>query len=199
MSQGIKDRVTNEYDFFGPECYQGIFHGEKVCMGPTVLFEQVGPTFLVDVNGNKLALQSKSTIFPELLNIGFSKFYPQLIGPFDTYVHGLESGGILRFWELKRIGFAEKKGQKYARNHFKVLKIYAGEREEGNENRQVVHLSLWLLGDGLLFAFICFIFEVSPLHVWLRYYMPQLFYFRVLLLLEKFSVRLKSAGVTFAT
>ncbi|CAG7815813.1 unnamed protein product, partial [Allacma fusca] len=143
-------------------CYQKILEDEHMaCMGLEVAFDYIGLKYLVDVNRRKLSVETRQPIFPQLINVGISKQYPQLVDPFNFIASGIDNAGLFSYyWESRKHEENIRKGQEYARRNFKTKPYYAGKTDRDTSNKQVSGLSLQLLICGLVSGAIIFAEEL---------------------------------------
>ncbi|CAG7829761.1 unnamed protein product, partial [Allacma fusca] len=158
-SRIIQWRVR-QFDYMEGECYQKMLEEEMVCLGPTGVMTYFSPKFLTDIYRRPLSVVSKQTMFPNLVNSGVSKLYPNLIYPFNFVLGGLSNGGFGPYYQVMDTLKKEANGARFARERMTIQKAYAGKPDQFDSSRLVVGLATQLLQYGIWIALGCFALEL---------------------------------------
>ncbi|CAG7725129.1 unnamed protein product [Allacma fusca] len=141
-------------------CYQKMLEEEMACLGPTGVMAYFSPKFLTDIYRRPLSVVSKQTMFPNLVNSGVSKLYPNLIHPFNFVLGGLSNGGFGSYYQVMDTLKKEANGARFARERMSIQKAYAGTPDQFDSSRLVVGLATQLLQYGIWIALGCFALEL---------------------------------------
>ncbi|CAG7692620.1 unnamed protein product, partial [Allacma fusca] len=134
------------------KCFQLIFEHNAACVGPSFVFWFHGSIYMTSVKKQLLFVESKDTLFTELMTAGMSIQYPYLVEPYNFIWSGLYTSGIFQiYWESQVLDVKLKQGKEYARKHSNDPKYSAGKTNDIS-NQRIISLSLQIIIYGIILA-----------------------------------------------
>ncbi|CAG7825373.1 unnamed protein product [Allacma fusca] len=156
----------SEYELVKPDCYQLVFEHNGACIGPSFVFWFLGSIYMTSAKKQLLFVESKDTLFTELMTAGMSIQYPYLVGmsstifkkpcwikePYNFIWSGLYNSGIFQiYWESQVLDVKLKQGKVYAGKHSNDPKYSAGKTNDIS-NQRIISLSLQIIIYGIILA-----------------------------------------------